>query len=112
LKKAHTLKLAALNPKSIEKTSIKLAISVFCESTRDALYHYATHEGKSKWKSGSANFISFIIKLWNVMNVKSGTKGKHKRNVTMDPVRSPEVDFSAQKLQISLFCGKAPNYLD
>lgn len=86
LKKAHTLKLAALHPKSIEKTSVKLAVSVFNESTRDALSHYATHEDKAQWNE-TANFISVIIKLWNVMNVKSVTKGKHKRNYTMDPVR-------------------------
>jgi len=26
--------------------------------------------------------------LWNVMNVKSRKKGKHKRDITKDPVRS------------------------
>jgi len=86
-KKAHRLTPAALEPKSIEKTSVKLAVSVFSESTRDALQFYATNEGKSEW-AGTAAFLSLIIKLWNVMNVKSSTKGKHKRNITMDPVRS------------------------
>src|SRR5207244_1077935 len=37
LKKGHRLTAAAMEPKSIEKTSVKLAVSVFCESTRDAL---------------------------------------------------------------------------
>ena len=37
LKKAHKLSPATLNPRSTEKTSVKLAMSVFCESTRDAL---------------------------------------------------------------------------
>ena len=45
LKKAHKLTPAALQPKSIKKTSVKLATSVFSESTRDAflltpLYQY------------------------------------------------------------------------
>jgi len=89
LKKAHRLTPATLDPKSVEKTSVKLAVSVFCESTRDALKFYAAHEGKAAW-SGTADFITLIIKLWNVMNVKSCTKGKHKRNYTMDPIRSSQ----------------------
>ena len=87
LKKAHRLTPAALNPKSIEKTSVKLATSVFSESTRDALRFYAENENKSAWSS-TADFITFVLKLWNVMNVKSRAKGKHKRNISMDPVRS------------------------
>ena len=41
LKKAHKLNPSTLAPRSIEKTSVKLAMSVFCESTRDALQFYA-----------------------------------------------------------------------
>ena len=95
LKKAHRLSAAALDPKNIEKVSVKLATSVFSESTRDALTFYATHENKSTW-GGTADFITLILKLWNVMNVKSRTKGKHKRDYTMDPVSSPhdwKLDF-------------------
>jgi len=87
LKKAHRLTPATLNPKSIEKTSVKLAVSVFCESTRDALQFYADNEGKLSWAS-TADFLTLILKLWNVLNVKTRTKGKHKRDYTMDPVRS------------------------
>ena len=87
LKKAHRLSPAALQPKSIEKTSVKLATSVFCESTRDALQFYASNEHKPEW-NGTADFISLVVKLWNVMNVKSRTKGKHKRDITKDLVRS------------------------
>lgn len=87
LKKAHKLSPATLNPRSIEKTSVKLAVSVFCESTRDALQFYAAHEGRSAW-SATADFISLILKLWNVLNVKTSSKGKHKRDYTQDPVRS------------------------
>jgi len=29
-----------------------------------------------------------VIKLWNVLNVKTSHKGKHKRDCSMDPVRS------------------------
>jgi len=86
LKKAHKLSAATLDPKSIEKTSMKLAVSVFCKSTRDALQFYAEHEGHSPWLS-TADFITLMLKLWNVLNVKTSSKGKHKRDYTMDPVR-------------------------
>jgi len=79
LKKAHRLTPATLHPRSIEKTSVKLAVSVFCESTRDALQFYATHEDQSSW-SATADFITLLLKLWNVPNVKTRTKGKHKRD--------------------------------
>lgn len=87
LKKAHRLTPAALQPKNIEKTSVKLATKVFSESTRDALQFYATNENRPAW-NGTADFISLIVKMWNVMNVKSRTKGKHKRDITKDPIRS------------------------
>ena len=87
LKKAHRLTPATLEPKNIEKTSVRLATSVFSESTRDALEFYAINEGKVEW-FGTAGFIGFVLKLWNVMNVKSRTKGKHKLDISRDPVRS------------------------
>lgn len=62
LKKAHRLTPAALNPKSIEKTSVALATSVFSESTRDALQYYAAYLDKPEW-CGTADFISVVLKL-------------------------------------------------
>ena len=53
----------------------------------NALNTYSAFEGKKTWKN-TGDFIKLIIKLWNVMNVKSACKGKHKRDITMDPVRS------------------------
>jgi len=82
LKKAHKLSPAALNAKSIEKTSVTLATSVFAESTRYALTYYADHCDRPEWR-GTAEFISLVLKLWNVLNVKSSCKGKHKRDYTM-----------------------------
>lgn len=87
LKKAHKLSPSVLNPSSIEKTSVGLATSVFCESTRDALAYYAQHENKPEWKE-TADFITLTMKLWNVLNVKHSSKGKQKREISMDPVRS------------------------
>jgi hypothetical protein len=54
LKKAHALRAAGLQSKSIEKTSVELAISVFCDSTADALNFYADYAGKTSCR-GTAN---------------------------------------------------------
>jgi len=75
LKKAHKVCVATLDPKSIEKTSVKLAVSDFCESTH------------ASWPS-TADFITLMLKLWNILYAKTSSKGKHKRDYTMDPVRS------------------------
>ena len=62
---------------------------MFSESTRDALRYYALYDGKAEW-TGTADFITVILKLWNIVNVKSSSKGKHKREISMDPVRSSQ----------------------
>jgi len=41
---------------------------------RDALQFYADNEGKLSWAS-TADFLTLILKLWNVLNVKTRTKG-------------------------------------
>ena len=46
LKKAYKITPSVLQPKNIEKTSVKLALSVFSESTRDAFTYYSRHEGR------------------------------------------------------------------
>ena len=96
LKKGHKLTPSALHPKIIEKTSVALATSLFFESTRDALRFYAAHD-KAEW-NGTADFITSVLKLWNVMNAKSSSKGKHKRNDAMEPVRS-SVDWELSFLR-------------
>jgi len=57
------------------------------KSTRDVLHFYAANDGKSS-RASTADFLTLILKLWNVLNVKTRTKGKHKRDYTMDPVLS------------------------
>ena len=47
LKKTHRLNPSVLHPKSIEKTSVKLATAVVSESTRDALRYYAQDPDKT-----------------------------------------------------------------
>jgi hypothetical protein len=88
LKKAHKLSPSVLQPKIIDKTSVKLATAMFCESTHDALQYYATHcSDKADW-IGTVDFISFVCKLWNVLNVKTSPQSEYKRDATMDPTCS------------------------
>ncbi|MCP4475159.1 MAG: hypothetical protein GY821_11480, partial [Gammaproteobacteria bacterium] len=79
IKLAHKLSLKALDPKSIEKCSTKLAFSVFHESTRDALKFYSENCGHQEW-SGTVQFLSLILKLWNIVNVSSASMGMKKRD--------------------------------
>lgn len=61
---------------------MKLPTAVVSEST---VRYYARDPDKTAW-TATADFLSVILKLFNIMNVKTGTKGKFKRDLTMDPV--------------------------
>ena len=81
LRIAHRLTETVLNPKSIEKVNVKLALAIFHESTVHALKHYGFNE--------TAAFLELILKLWSILNVSNPELGKRKRNVICDPVTSP-----------------------
>ncbi|KAG1673827.1 MFS-type transporter SLC18B1 [Nymphon striatum] len=83
IKLGYKLTEKCLNPTSIEKSSVKLSMSVFNESTENALIFYSDHENKD-W-IGTATFISHFLKLWSIINVKNKSVGKFKR----DPYREP-----------------------
>ncbi|KAG1660093.1 THAP domain-containing protein 1 [Nymphon striatum] len=83
IKLGYKLTEKCLNPTSIEKSSVKLSMAVFNESTENALRFYSDHENKD-W-IGTATFISHFLKLWSIINVKNKSVGKFKR----DPYREP-----------------------
>ena len=101
LRMAHKLNEKCINPTSIQKTSTKLALSVFHESTSRALRNYSPVTNES-WND-TAEFIELMIKLWSIVNVRPPTLGKHKRN----PYQNPMVALSDQQItclnQISHF---------
>jgi hypothetical protein len=86
LKLAHKLTPTVLNPTSLQRTNMKLCLSVFSDSTATALEFYA-RESQKPW-SETAEFLKTVLKLWNVLNVKSPQKGFHKRNFSMNPIFS------------------------
>ena len=80
LRIAHRLTETVLKPNSIEKVNVKLALAVFHESTVIGLKEYGFHE--------TASAIDLFLKLWNILNVSTSEIGKHKRDISRDPVRS------------------------
>ena len=81
LRIAHKLMETVLNPKTIEKVNVKLAMSLLHESTRTALKQYGFVETAT---------LEFFPQFWNIINVSSPTIGKHKRDIFRDPVKSPD----------------------
>ena len=82
LRIAYKLTEIVLNPKTIEKVNVKLAMSLLHESTRTALKQYGFVE--------TATALEFFAKFWNIINVLSPTIGKHKRDIFCDPVKSSD----------------------
>ncbi len=77
-----------MNPQNIEKCSTKFTFAVYNERTVNALIHYSAICGKGKGWRETATFVAKMLKLFNVINVKTPTLGKKKRDYTRDPVRS------------------------
>ena len=71
-----------LNPKTIEKVNVKLAMSLLHESTRTVSKQYGFVE--------TATALEFFAKFWNIINVSSPTIGKQKRDIFRDPVKPPD----------------------
>ena len=82
LRIAHKLSETMLNPKTIEKVNVKLALSLMHESTISAWKHYGYSE--------TAAVLELFLKFWSILNVSSSTIGKHKRDIARDPLKSPD----------------------
>ncbi len=88
IKLAPRLTTRVLNPGSIDKTNVQLSMAIIHESTIGALRAYSDNDGKP-WRS-TAEFLQLLRDLWNVLNAHSPDAGRHKRDLTKDPVRSVE----------------------
>ena len=77
---AHKLSETVLNPKTIEKVNVKLAVSLLHESTIAGLKQYGFCE--------TAATFELFGKLWSILNVSLPSIGKHKRDIIRDPIRS------------------------
>ena len=85
VKYAHKLSDKVINPLALEKTNVSLATAVFDESTTNALKHFSKLDG-FQGMADTAEFLQIIKNWWDVLNVKSVFKGKHKRNKFMERI--------------------------
>ncbi len=86
LRMAHKLSPACFNPSAIQRTSAKLAFSIFHESTVNAMEYYSKN-GYESWV-GTARFLRYIHTLLSIINVKDSTVGIRKRNENKKPIAS------------------------
>ena len=83
---AHKLNDKILNPSNLEKTNVKLTVSVYHESTINALNSYS-NQGYPDFKE-TADFLSIIRNWFNTVNVKSSYHAQKTRNKTKEPVEN------------------------
>ena len=75
LTQAFKLALKSLFPHSIEKKNVRMALKTFDDSTAKELINMGPkHAQLLNWK-GTSTFILVIIKLWDMLNIKSYGKG-------------------------------------
>ena len=75
LKQAFKLTQKSLFPHSIERQNVRLGLKIFDDSTAKALIIMGPkHAQLLNWK-GTSTFILVIIKLWDMLNIKSYGKG-------------------------------------
>ena len=81
----HKLCHKVINPTSMEKTNVRLADACFHESTIHALKYYGEH-GWQPTFSTTAEVLQIVRNWWNIVNVKSRTIGRNKRDTYRDEI--------------------------
>ena len=82
------LNYKSIHPHSIERQNVKLPLRIFHVNNAAALRTLGPHNATlSKWK-GTALSIDYILKFWNIFNVKTTVQGIHKRLPDCDLIRS------------------------
>ena len=87
---APGLSYKSLYPSNIERQNVKLVLKIFDEKTIAGLNHFGS--SNSSDVSGTVKFISIILRMWKILNVKSTDKGHHKRDDNLNPIRSVDDD--------------------
>ena len=86
LRLAYKLNERVLYPTNIQRTSAKLSMAVFDDSTVAAMKYYAEH-GHEDWDSTSC-FVHYISVLVKILNVRSSTVGIRRHDVMKLPISS------------------------
>lgn len=85
IKYGHTLSLKSLYPSSSERRNITLTLQIFNYHIVTALRDLGPKLNLQNY-SDTADFIEYICKWWDIVNVKTPLKGKRKRNKYQEPV--------------------------
>lgn len=87
LKYSYHLSSKALNPSSLERQNVKLALQVFNEFVAEALDAHGDLPAFTHAKE-TANFVTVIVRWWKIVNVKTPHNGFHHRDVCEQPMSS------------------------
>ena len=74
LKDGYKLTWKSLFPNNIDRQNVKLAFKVFDRTTIAALEVLGPHTSKLQHWEGTAQFISIVLKFWNIVNVKNNNQ--------------------------------------
>lgn len=92
VKLAPGLTFTALHPNNIQRQNVNLALKIFDDKNIAALDHFG--KSISCDFSGTQNFISTILTLWKIVNVKHPLKGQRLNDQFCEPL----LGLSDQKL--------------
>ena len=90
VKYAHKLSDKVINPLALEKTDVSLAVSLVTDSTIGGLYHFSK-KGFPAF-ADTAEFLQIVKNWWDILNVKSLSKEKNKRNRFMRKVDPDNIE--------------------
>ena len=90
---AHKLTKTVLAPTNIQRTSAKMAFSLFCDSTVAAVKYYSDNN-YPEWKD-THSFLSYISNLIKMINIRSKTVGK----ALKDDLKLPFSSTSDERLE-------------
>jgi hypothetical protein len=88
LKMAFRLSPFLLHPSAIQKSSVKPATNVFCDSTLAAL-EYFSEEQYPSWKD-TVKFVRKFLCMWKILNTKTKTHGYQKKDPFYEPISSSD----------------------
>ena len=105
IKFAHRLNETALHPSNIQRSSVKHASAIFCESTCDALKYFIEKHDRNNWK-GTFTFVQLITTLFKIINVKTSNIGEKKRDDYRKPITNTDSQALTQLSQFEAFFEK------
>lgn len=101
LRMAHKLNKIVISPTSIQRSSAKLSMAVFHDSTASALKYYVEN-GHPEFL-GTLYFVKMIIELIKIVNIKSCFVGKRRNDPLKFPISQADDHRLERLIQFKLF---------